>query len=382
MAVRNGTPGNDVLVGTAGIDDLSGLGGDDQLAGGKGADDIDGGDGTDTARYDTAASGVSVNLVTFQGTLGDALGDRLFNIENVVGSQFADTIQGDAKDNVVAGLGGGDTLRGGDGSDTVDYAASKAGVKASLNTGIGFGGGDAVGDTYLGIENLAGSAFADELEGDGLANVLNGGSGNDRLFGGGGADTLRGSDGFDTISGGAGADNLDGGGGIDSLDYRSSLAGVQVDLASGKGRFGDAEGDTFASFDGLFGSEAGDGLAGSDASDDVSGEGGNDTILANGGDDRVDGGAGADFMQGGAGSDLLTFDVSSTGVEVDLATGRGRFGDADGDTFAGFGNVSGTTGDDTLLGDDAANILFAGLGDDTLSGRGGDDTFSPRPGPT
>jgi Ca2+-binding RTX toxin-like protein len=62
--------------------------------------------------------------------------------------------------------------------------------------------GDASGDTYLGIENLLGSAFADTLRGDANANVIEGGAGNDTLTGNAGNDTFvfHSGFGFDSIS--------------------------------------------------------------------------------------------------------------------------------------------------------------------------------------
>ena len=235
MAIKTGTAGKDILIGTDAIDFISGLAGDDQLTGGKGADVIDGGDGTDTARYDLAASAVSVDLLNFRGTLGDALGDQLFNIENVVGSQFADVIEGDGKDNVLAGLGGADILSGGGGIDTVDYGASKAGVKASLLTGIGFGGGDAVGDTYARHRKPHWLGIRRRTRGRRLRQRTERRRRRRHLFGGGGTDTLRGGDGNDRLVGGAGADILDGGGGFNILDYGSSGGFVQVDLAERQG---------------------------------------------------------------------------------------------------------------------------------------------------
>ena len=365
MATRTGTAGNDILVGTAGIDDLSGLGGNDQLTGGKGADDLDGGNGTDTARYDTAASGVSVDLLNFRGTLGDALGDRLFNIEIVVGSQFADTIQGDDSNNVLAGLGGADTLIGGSGFDTVNYVASTAGVKVSLLTGIGFGGGDAVGDSYAGIENATGSAFADELEGDGFANVLFAAGGNDRLFGGG-SDTLKGGDGDDLLNG-AGTDFLDGGGGSDTVSYQFAPFFVVADLARGRGFFSDAQGDTFVGIENLAGSDGNDDLTGNDGNNDLFGLRGQDSIHGLGGNDTIVGGADRDNLDGGSGFDFLLYSGSAEAVIVNLADGEGSFGNAEGDTFGGFEGVVGSAFDDNLLGDDGDNTLSGGSGRDSLS---------------
>ena len=59
---------------------------------------------------------------------------------------------------------------GGDGIDTASYAAAAEGVDARL-LGPGYAG-DALGDTYSGVENLIGSAFGDVLFGDDQANRL------------------------------------------------------------------------------------------------------------------------------------------------------------------------------------------------------------------
>ena len=66
------------------------------------------------------------------------------------------------------------------------------------------------------------------------ADVLRGLGGNDMLFGGSGNDTL---------DGGPGADTLIGGPGMDTADYSSSGAGVNVNLLTGLGSGGDAQGD-------------------------------------------------------------------------------------------------------------------------------------------
>ena len=89
------------------------------LIGGAGADTLDGGGGVDTASYATSGSGVAVSLVAGTGIGGDAEGDRLFNIENLTGSNFNDTLEGNA---------GNNTLVGGAGIDTVSYANATAGT--------------------------------------------------------------------------------------------------------------------------------------------------------------------------------------------------------------------------------------------------------------
>jgi len=139
---------------------------------------------------------VTANLATGTGTSGDAQGDTYAGIENVYGSQFADTLTGNAGANALAGYGGNDILRGGAGADALDggngidlvsYYGTAAGVTVNLATGAGTGG-DAQGDTYAGIENVTGSSGADAITGNALSNILNGGAGKDTMTGSGGAD--------------------------------------------------------------------------------------------------------------------------------------------------------------------------------------------------
>ena len=92
---------------------LIGNSGNNVLIGGAGADTLDGRGGTDTASYIASASGVDVSLATGLGAGGDAQGDTLSNIENLTGSNFDDTLEGNSLNNV---------LVGGLGTDTVSYA--------------------------------------------------------------------------------------------------------------------------------------------------------------------------------------------------------------------------------------------------------------------
>ena len=151
-----GEGGNDSLSGGAGNDHLYGGAGDDMLAGGTGADHLYGGAGTDTVTYAASAqvdaddrtlfantdsknfdevtvsggwSGVIVDLKAGTAQQGDAEGDRLHDVEVVVGSGHNDLLQGDsltndtlkggAGDDWLRGLGGNDVLEGGAGSDTL-----------------------------------------------------------------------------------------------------------------------------------------------------------------------------------------------------------------------------------------------------------------------
>jgi Ca2+-binding RTX toxin-like protein len=204
----NGGGGNDILDGGNDGDILYGEAGNDTIIGGAGQDYLDGGAGIDTVVYTGSSAGVTVDLAKGAASGGDADGpaqvvgrgtvirhDILAGFENAVGSSFNDHLIGDAQANVLSGgagddtLTGGlgaDTLNGGAGSDTADYADAARGLNLTL---VGRGSG---GDTYISIENLAGSAFNDRLTGNGAANVLTGQGGADRIDGGGGDDILLG----------------------------------------------------------------------------------------------------------------------------------------------------------------------------------------------
>ena len=78
---------NDTLSGLGGDDDLQGSGGDDTLDGGAGGDTLIGGAGSDAASYDSAGDGVTVNLGAGAAAGGDAAGDTLSGIEDLIGAR-------------------------------------------------------------------------------------------------------------------------------------------------------------------------------------------------------------------------------------------------------------------------------------------------------
>lgn len=115
--IRSGT-GDDFLHGGAGNDRLYGGEGDDFLVGGEGADYLSGGDGIDTVDYSACLEGVDVELSSGNAWYGDATGDTLVSIENIVGSSWGDYLTGDVGDNELTGGKGRDYLYGGAGNDT------------------------------------------------------------------------------------------------------------------------------------------------------------------------------------------------------------------------------------------------------------------------
>jgi Ca2+-binding RTX toxin-like protein len=235
----SGGAGDDNLAGAAGNDQLTGGDGNDRLFGGAGADILNGGIGTDTVSYVTSTAGVTIGLAGAAGVGGDAQGDTLTAIENIVGSRFNDILTGDAGANVLTGGDGNDVLRGGAGADrieggagvdSVQYSENTVGIAVNLGTGVGLGG-TAQGDILTGIENAYGGSGNDSLIGS---------AANDGLVGGAGNDVLNGSAGADTLIGGAGADRFvygsvgqsPVGAGADRITDFSHAQGDRIDLGA------------------------------------------------------------------------------------------------------------------------------------------------------
>lgn len=238
----NGGRGNDRLYGAAGDNRLYGGAGNDQLSaelgdnrfdGGagddvifsvSGGDAIIGGAGHDLANFSSSETGLTVDMGAGTIATGDGRTGTISGTEDVIGSFTTDTITGSSAANLLNGRTGNDVLRGaggddiliggtgadaldgGTGEDTASYVgAVTGGVNVDLAAGVATGG-DATGDTFVAIENLTGTGYADSLTGSTAANVIRGGGGDDTLRGGGGNDTLYGESGSDTLNGNGGAD--------------------------------------------------------------------------------------------------------------------------------------------------------------------------------
>ncbi|WP_445577589.1 VWFA domain-containing protein [Pseudomonas sp. E141] len=118
--ILNAGDGNDILSAGSGNNALHGEAGNDLLYSGAGNDLLDGGTGNDTASYAHASAGVTVNLglLAAQNTVGAGI-DTLAGIENLVGSNFNDTLTGDSASNRINGGLGDDVLNGGGGDDVL-----------------------------------------------------------------------------------------------------------------------------------------------------------------------------------------------------------------------------------------------------------------------
>ena len=259
--IINALAGAHMISTGAGSDSVDGGAGNDTVSGGSGADMLHGGADTDTLDYSSDTAGVAVRLWNNSASGGDAAGDVISGVENVIGGSGHDTINGDNGHNVLAGgagndflfaLGGNDTVTGGAGNDTVyggagadvmdggdgidklDYFTDTAGVTVNLSTGIG-SGGEAAGDVISGFENVAGGSGNDRITGDGGANVISGGAGTDTLDGGVGNDTAYGGAGDDVIVAqiSDGDDVYYGDSGSDTLDMSAITANITADLGTG-----------------------------------------------------------------------------------------------------------------------------------------------------
>lgn len=335
----------------AGDDTITGSTFDDTLFGGSGADTIDGGLGTDAVSYFNSMTGVSVSLANGVGARGEAQGDTLTGIENLTGSSFGDTLVGDVGSNVLDGgdgndvlIGGAgfDTLIGGLGTDTVSYVTAGGSIGVDLNMGLGLPG-DSMGDTFIDIENVTGSAYGDFIIGNLGDNRIQGLAGDDYVEAGGGNDTILGDEGSDILYGGEGNDVLQGGA---DNDFLYGQGGADR-LVGGTGV------DTMQGGDGNDSYEVGD------AGDTV-------TEVASEGTDRV--------------TSLLSSYTLTDNVEVLILGGGALSGTGNGDanTIKGnaLGNVlSGGGGVDTLQGLDGADTLIGGAGNDRLYGGDGNDSF-------
>jgi Ca2+-binding RTX toxin-like protein len=150
------------------------------------------------------------------------------------------------------------------------------------------------------------------------------GAAHNEFHGGTSVDTLIGDGGSDLLDGNAGADRLEGGAGVDEL----------------------------------------------------LGDGGRDVLLGENGDDALDGGGDDDIMRGGLGTDRATYGTRTHGVKVSLdgIANDGTIATAETDNVeSDVENITGSGGDDVLIGSLVINRLYAGKGDDTVYGGGGAD---------
>lgn len=365
----------DTIDGGAGGQTIFGLDGDDLIIGGR----------------DSLASRDINNTIAIADledqTESDDGDDALYGgrgNDTIRGGQGNDVLDGGSGNDLLQGQDGVDVFRGGAGIDTVDYSnESPFQLIVNLERNEA-NGGTATGDTYYSIENLIGSndridrfvgtGDANHFWGQGGGDYFSGRGGNDILDGGADGDILEGDDGNDTLIGGSEADALHGGDGIDTAVYSGSDEGVTINLVTGTGFGGHADGpaqivgqgavpshDLLFDIENLVGSRYDDHLIGDDKDNSLAGGSGNDVL---------EGGLGRDTLNGGAGSDTVDFGTAKQGVVVTLGSST-----AGGDTLLSIENLAGSGHKDALVGDSGANVVTGQGGRDWLKGGAGDDTL-------
>ncbi|MHC4877918.1 MAG: beta strand repeat-containing protein [Planctomycetota bacterium] len=311
----------DVIDAGAGNDVVSGGAGDDTINGGEGNDILDGGVGNGDQVVVTADNDLTLtdSQTTGAGT------DSITNFEEgrLNGGESANRLDasGSSLMTFLSGLGGDDSLAGGEGTTVLDGGSGfdrteLVGTNVILSD-VGLGTGLSL-ISVEGVALVAGStdSLLDASAYTGGPVTLVGGPGNDTLLGGsgddnlngfGGNDSLSGGEGNDVLTGGAGNDSADGGAGNDTLRGNSGAD----DLRGGEGNdliHGDADADLLfggSGLDVIYGGDGADGINGGSGDDLLVGESGNDTLLGLDGDDVAIGGASNDQILGGAGNDTL-----------------------------------------------------------------------------
>jgi hypothetical protein len=223
--------GNDTLKNCA---DVYGSDLNDTIAGARHQDNwIDAAAGLDWVDYSAYSTAVTVTLgdLDNDGDPGDDANecdgdstecDTLLHIENAMLGSGDDTFTGNGFNNQVNPGGGQNILDGLGGGDTLDYSGYEEGVTVNL------AGGGTAGDSALNFENVKGSKQADNITGGTESNTIKSAGGNDNVKGGSGDDTLRLGPGNDVARGGSGDDDLYGAKGNDSL-----FGGGGTDLCKG-----------------------------------------------------------------------------------------------------------------------------------------------------
>lgn len=330
------------------------------------------------------------NQIDAIGNVFNALqyqGDPRSLIENAIGGDGDDIFFGNDANNVMIGNRGADLFIADLGADTyygfneiytdpididvVSYEFSLSAV--SINTINGTRtGAFAVGDTYVNVEGLAGTAYNDTLVGL------------DFLFGLDGNDVLRGSDvqgfyagyidggaGDDTLQSSGGADRFIGGAGVDTVTYAAHTTRVVIEMM-GTNYYGDEAGDTYNGVEIIIGTSFNDSIQGDNAANTLNGGSGNDHLRGHGGDDILIAGSGVDIIDGGSGFDIVSYAGAFLSIYY---SGSIRFGEIADDTLTSIEGIIGTSSSDTIAMDNGANFIDGGNGDDELSGLGGNDTL-------
>jgi Ca2+-binding RTX toxin-like protein len=286
---------------------------------------------------------------------------------SVVGLALPATIDGGPGNDGIQSGPGSDAVFGGTGTDTVGYASAVTGVVVTLGTATGNGAPGENDALNADIENAQGSDHDDHLIGTSGVNGLDGRGGNDLL------------------DGGLGDDDLQGNAGIDTVTFASRTQPVTAYLGAGVGMGGGqpGESDNISGAENLVGGSGNDNLQGTVTANRLEGGPGDDVLDGHEQDDRLDGGPGADTLLGGGGvgNDCVDYRSRTAAVTAVLGVTSGNGEAAENDSFdSSVDCVFAGSGGSLMVGNDSANGLIGGAGDDVMLGGLGGDTFDGGPG--
>lgn len=390
-----GGSGNDTLVGNPGNDQLYGESGDDYLIGGQnddilfggtgndvlegglGNDTMNGGTGINTVSYAVLPGGVNVNLSAGTASSSGYGNDVIYNVQNVLGSAFADVITGSGENNLLVGNDGSDELHGSDGDDTLEGGAgaetqyagtvdkadiTKPQTQANVSIATALALTDANYDLIFNyeIENSRSIPHA-------TVNAIANGGGFEyyavTVAAGAGAIFDIDHSPIDTVitllnsAGTVLAQNDDDYADPGSSLYNSRLAYTFTTAGTYYLRVEDFNSATTLT-------------AGQAYQLNVSLTSAAVTFTGS----QI---AGFDVLDGGGGTDTSSYASATSAVNVSLllqnqaqATGGGNT-----DYLISIENLTGSAFNDTLTGDDTANVLTGGSGNDSLIGNGGNDSL-------
>ena len=332
----DGGAGDDRLEGGAGGDALDGGAGDDTLDGGAGGDTIDGGEGVDTVDYGASESAVTYDFTNaasdYVGVSGDAAGDKITNVEQVLGS---DVIGNGDSFTVSAGSGNANNnnisyIDAGAGDDTISVDITAGATRDGINL-VGGAGSDTLslrGVEASGIESLTINLYS------GLLSFTKSG---------------------------------------DTKVYYISIAGfenIELDDAAHFGAW-TIVGDYYANKVTLSGI--------------VTKDGGKGVLYMVGGNNEVEFAADAEIasnleINGGIGIDTIDFASLAKELNINLASAElqdidagAGVDDVDGVKFVGVENIISSSDQAiTFTGNLAANVIHGSSAVDTITGGGGD----------
>jgi Ca2+-binding RTX toxin-like protein len=386
------------LDGGRGNDRLVGGNGNDTLIGGNGKDTLQGGSGIDVADYSAATAGISGSLVQSKITVGAATGnvDTLSEIEQIIGSKYADSVAGSLQGDILLGGASNDTLSGDAGNDTINGGAGNDEMSGGAGDDVFYvdSAGDTVQDVAMGgsdtvyfevasgnVTRNLGQVEVAYLSGGALYNIT-GGAVQNNIVGGAGNDTINGGTGMES-------DTLSGGAGIDWLSYAGHQSSVRGTL--NQNYYTTIDGDVTSGFENFLGSDYTDVVSGDNYNNILDGAKGDDSLNGGSGDDTLVGGAGNDQLDGDYGFDTVSYAHLTTAIKAELSTGvvtttsegsdtlveiEHVIGGAGADSIVWSGTstssvgyyLEGGAGNDTLIGNYYADTLVGGAGNDSLNG--------------